>query len=57
MSEEDKANQDVIEGVFCDDKYGYGCKINTLKHARQTHKNRAMDDINKFMNRVSFRNK
>ena len=40
-----------------DDEYGYGSKINTLKHARQTYKNITRDDINKLMNRVSFRNK
>ena len=37
MSEEDKANQDVIEAGFYDDEYGYGSKTNTLKHARQTN--------------------
>ena len=55
MSEEDKANQDVIEAVFYDEEYGYGSKINTLKNAKRI-KNTTMDDINKSMNRVSFRN-
>ena len=31
LSEEDKANLDVIEAVFYDDEYGYGSKLNTLK--------------------------
>ena len=31
-------------------------KINTLKYAREINKNITMDDINKFMNKVSFRN-
>ena len=33
-----KKKQDVIETAFYDDEYGYGSKINTLKHARQRHK-------------------
>ena len=57
MSDEDKANQDIIESIFYDDEYGYGSKLNTLKHAREINKNITMDDINKFMNKVSFRNK
>ena len=35
MSDEDKANQDIIESIFYDDEYGYGSKLNTLKHARE----------------------
>ena len=34
MSDEDKAKQDIIEAVFYDGEYGYGSKLNTLKHAR-----------------------
>jgi hypothetical protein len=34
MTENEKANRAVIEAVFYDDEYGYGSKINTLKHAR-----------------------
>ena len=56
MIHEDKAKQDIIESVFYDDEYGYGSKVNTLKHAREIHKNIILDDINKFMNKVSFRN-
>jgi len=56
MSEEDKANQDVIEAVFYDEEHGYGSKINTLKYARQRNKPITMDDLNKFMNKVSFNN-
>ena len=55
MSEEDKANQYIIEAVFYDDEYGHGSKINTLRYARQVHKNITMDDIDKFMNQVTFR--
>ena len=52
MSEEDKANQDIIEAVFYDDEYGYGSKINTLKHAREINRNMFIDDIQKFMYKV-----
>ena len=38
MTEEATAKQDVIEAVFYDDEYGYGRKVNTLKHARQINK-------------------
>ena len=34
MSDEDKAKQDIIEAVVYDHEYGYGNKINTLKHAK-----------------------
>ena len=57
LSEEDKAKLDVIEAVFYDDEYGYVSKVNTLKHARQINKNITMGEINKLMNRVSFRSK
>ena len=57
MSEEEKAKQDVIEAVFYDDEYGYGSKINTLKYASQINKDITMDDINEYMNKVTFRNK
>ena len=57
MSEEEKAKQDVIKSVFYDDEYGYGSKINTLKHAKELDKDSTMDDIDKFMNEVSVRNK
>ena len=57
MTEEDKAKQDVIPAVFYDDESGYGSKISTLKHAKQIHKNITMDDLTKFMNKVTFRNK
>ena len=57
MTEEDKAKHDVIEAVFYDEEYGYGSNINTLNHARQINKRITMDDINKFMNKVTFRNK
>ena len=57
MTEEDKAKQDIIEPVFYVEEYGYGSKINTFKYARQINKDIIMDDINKFMNRVSLRNK
>ena len=53
-SEEDKAEQDKIEAVFYDDEYGYGSKLNTLKHAREMNVNILVDDINKFTNKVSF---
>ena len=35
---EEKAKQNVIESVFYDDGYGYGSKVNTLKHARQINR-------------------
>ena len=57
MSEEEKAKQAVIEAVNYDDEYGYGGKLNTLRYAKQINKNITMDDINKFINEVSFRNK
>ena len=57
MSQEEKAKQDVIEAVFYDDEHGYGSKANTLKNAKEIDKSITMDDINKFMNKVSFRNK
>ena len=57
MIEEDKAKQDVIGSVLYDEEYGYGSKINSLKHARQINEGITMDDINKFMNKVTFRNK
>ena len=31
MTEEAKANQDILEAVFYDEEYGYGSKTNTLK--------------------------
>ena len=46
-----------LKQFFNDDEYGYGSKINTLKHAKQISKHITMDDINRFMNKVSFRNK
>ena len=46
MSEEEKAKHDVLEAVFYDDEYGYGSKINTLNHAKQTNKDITMDDRN-----------
>ena len=46
-----------MEQFFYDDEYGSGSKINTLKHAREISKHITMDDINRFMHRVSFRNK
>ena len=52
-----QAKQDVIETVFYDDEHGYGSKANTLKHAQEIDKSITIDDINKFMNKVSFRNK
>ena len=52
-----KATQDVIEAVFYDDEHGYGSKQNTLKYAKEIDKSITMDDINKFMDNVSFRNK
>ena len=57
MSEEDKAKQDIIEAVFYDEEYGEGSNINTWKHAREINENIIIDDINKCMNKVSFRNK
>ena len=57
MSQEDKTKQGVIEAVFYDDGHGYGSKANTLKHATEIDKSITMDAINKFMNKVSFRNK
>ena len=57
MSEEEKATHDVVEAVLYDDEYGYGSKINTLQHAKQIHENIIMGDINKFMNKFSYRNK
>ena len=45
MSEEEKVKQDVIEAVFYDDEYVYGSKTNTVKQARQIHKNIILDDI------------
>ena len=57
MSQADKTKQDVIAAVFYDDDHGYGSKANTLKHAKEIDKSITMDDINKFMNKVSFRNK
>ena len=47
----------MIESVFYDDEHGYGSKANTLKHATEIDISITMDDINKFMNKVSFRNK
>ena len=57
MSEEDNAKQYIIGAVFYDDEYGYGSKINILKRARQINTNITTDDMNKFMNKVTFRNK
>ena len=57
MSEDEKAKQDVIDAVFYDDKHGYGSKLNTLKYAKQRNKHITVDDVNKCMNTVSFRNK
>ena len=57
MSQADKTKQGVIEAVVYDDEHGYGSKANTLKHAKEIYKSITMDDINKFMNKVSFRNK
>ena len=57
MSEEDKANHDAIEAVSYDEEHGYGSKLNTLTYAKQINKHITMDDINRFMKRVSFRNK
>ena len=57
MAEDEKAKQEVIEAILYDDEYGYGSKLNTFKYAKQINKNVTMDDINKFMNKVSFRNK
>ena len=57
MSEEEKAKHHASESVFYDDEYGYESNINTLKHARQINTNVTMDDINRFMTKVSFRNK
>ena len=47
----------MIEAAFDGDGYGYGSKINTFNHAKQINKNVAIDDINKFMDKVSFRSK
>ena len=57
MTEEEKAKYHVIEAVLYDDEHGYGSKLNTLRYAKQINRNIAMDDIHKFMNKVSFRNK
>ena len=57
MTGEDKTKQDVIEAVFYDEQYGYGSKINTLRYARQIYSSSMMDDINNFMNKLTFRNK
>ena len=57
MSEEEKAKQYVIQAVFYDDEYGYGSKVNTLKYVRQIHRNITVDAINKFVNKVTIRNK
>ena len=57
MSQDEKTKHDIIEAVFYDDEHGYGSKTNTLKHAKEIDKSITMDDINKFMNKVSFRNK
>jgi len=57
MSEEEKAKREIIEAVFYDDEHGYGSKLNTLKHAKQTNKSINVDDINRFMSKVSFKNK
>ena len=47
MSEDEKAKQGLIEVVFYEDEYGYGRKINTLKHASRINKDIIIDDINK----------
>ena len=56
MTEEEKANHDVIESAFYDHENGSGSKLNTLKHTKQITKNITMDDI-KFTNKVEFGNK
>ena len=48
LNEEYKAKLDVIEAVFSDDEYGYGSKVDTIKHARQINKHFTTDDIDLF---------
>jgi len=46
-----------LNQFYYDDEYGYGSKINTLKYVRQIYKDIIIDDTNKFMNKIPFRNK
>ena len=55
MSDDETAKHDVIEAVFYDEEHGYVCKSNT--DAKHISKSSTMDDIKKFVNKVSFRNK